>query len=290
MLWCASTVLFGLRGHLPDLFSVVLANEVLMGGVLAYHVGNQYFFTGQARWKGWTLVVLGCLPVMAWFTWVSPSYDVRLILFTSLMGALFLTQMRFMMRQPTSFSQTVVVLVLGLQSTILGARLISVLLGHAGEGLMEPGLMQLAYLSGNAVAILMLTVGSVLCATERLRIEFEHLASHDTLTQTLVGAVLQAAAERRVVVVDGFITTAAVLLACELAPAVRQRCVFAHQSGERGHALMLQQLQAEPLLSLGLRLGEGSGAALAWPLLDSACRVLAEMASFESAGVSQQQA
>lgn len=107
---------------------------------------------------------------------------------------------------------------------------------------------------------------------------------------TLVGAVLQAAAERRVVVVDGFITTAAVLLACELAPAVRQRCVFAHQSGERGHALMLQQLQAEPLLSLGLRLGEGSGAALAWPLLDSACRVLAEMASFESAGVSQQSA
>ncbi len=196
LLWCASTVLFGLRGHLPDLFSVVLANEVLMGGVLAYHVGNQYFFTGQARWKGWTLVVLGCLPVMAWFTWVSPSYDVRLILFTSLMGALFLTQMRFMMRQPTSFSQTVVVLVLGLQSAILGARLISVLLGHAGEGLMEPGLMQLAYLSGNAVTILMLTVGSVLCATERLRIEFEHLASHDTLTQALTRrAVLQRAEE-----------------------------------------------------------------------------------------------
>ena len=51
---------------------------------------------------------------------------------------------------------------------------------------------------------------------------------------------------------------------------------------------MQQQLKAEPLLSLGLRLGEGSGAALAWPLLDSACRVMAEMASFESAGVSQQ--
>ncbi|XAH25936.1 nicotinate-nucleotide--dimethylbenzimidazole phosphoribosyltransferase [Xylophilus sp. GW821-FHT01B05] len=104
---------------------------------------------------------------------------------------------------------------------------------------------------------------------------------------TLVGAVLQAAEERRVIVVDGFITSAAVLVAARLQPLVLQRCVFAHRSGERGHAAMLAQLGAEPLLDLGLRLGEGSGAALAWPLLVSACAVLAEMASFESAGVSE---
>ncbi|RYF21324.1 MAG: nicotinate-nucleotide--dimethylbenzimidazole phosphoribosyltransferase, partial [Comamonadaceae bacterium] len=91
--------------------------------------------------------------------------------------------------------------------------------------------------------------------------------------------------QRRVIVVDGFITSAAVLVASRLQPAVLERCVFAHRSGERGHALMLAQMQAEPLLDLGLRLGEGSGAALAWPLLQSACLVLAEMASFESAGV-----
>ena len=102
---------------------------------------------------------------------------------------------------------------------------------------------------------------------------------------TMVGAVLQAAAERRVILVDGFITSAAVLVASRLQPHVLQRCVFAHRSGERGHQLMLAQMQAEPLLDLGLRLGEGSGAALAWPLLQSACAVLAEMASFESAGV-----
>jgi nicotinate-nucleotide--dimethylbenzimidazole phosphoribosyltransferase len=102
----------------------------------------------------------------------------------------------------------------------------------------------------------------------------------------LVGAVLQAARERRVIVVDGFIVTSAVLVAARLAPAVLQRCVFAHQSDESGHRLMLARLEAAPLLSLGLRLGEGSGAALAWPLLTSACAVLAEMASFESAGVS----
>ena len=80
----------------------------------------------------------------------------------------------------------------------------------------------------------------------------------------------------------------AVLVASHLQPAVLQRCVFAHRSGERGHALMLAHLKAEPLLDLGLRLGEGSGAALAWPLLTSACAILREMASFESAGVSRQ--
>ncbi|MDH6594616.1 nicotinate-nucleotide--dimethylbenzimidazole phosphoribosyltransferase [Variovorax sp. TBS-050B] len=104
---------------------------------------------------------------------------------------------------------------------------------------------------------------------------------------TLAGAVLQAAHERRVIVVDGFIASAAVLVANALAPHVAQRCVAAHCSAEPGHTALLRCLGLEPLLDLGLRLGEGSGAALAWPLLESACRILREMASFESAGVSR---
>lgn len=107
---------------------------------------------------------------------------------------------------------------------------------------------------------------------------------------TLVGAVLQAAQERRVVVVDGFIASAAVLVASRLHPSVLERCVFAHRSNERGHRLMLEALKADALLDLGLRLGEGSGAVLAWPLLVSACAILNEMASFDSAGVSQKSA
>ena len=102
---------------------------------------------------------------------------------------------------------------------------------------------------------------------------------------TMVGAVLQAAHERRVVVVDGFITTAAVAVAAALQPAVLQRCVFAHGSAEAGHGRWLQALGVVPLLNLGLRLGEGSGAALAWPLLVSALQLLDQMASFASAGV-----
>ena len=106
----------------------------------------------------------------------------------------------------------------------------------------------------------------------------------------MVGAALQAAAERRVVVVDGFICSAALLVASRLAPAVLDHCVFAHRSDESGHALMLQHLGAQPLLDLGLRLGEGSGAALAWPLIASAALLLREMASFDSAGVSTRDA
>lgn len=112
---------------------------------------------------------------------------------------------------------------------------------------------------------------------------------------TLVGVVLQAAHERRVILVDGFITSAAVLVAASLAPHVTQRCVFSHRSGECGHGLMLRHLgpdaatPARALLDLGLRLGEGSGAALAWPLLQSACAILGEMASFESAGVADRE-
>ena len=106
---------------------------------------------------------------------------------------------------------------------------------------------------------------------------------------TLAGAVLQAASERRLVLVDGFISTAAVAVAAALQPAVLERCVAAHASAESGHARWLARLGLRPLLQLDLRLGEGSGAALAWPLLESACRLLNEMASFASAGVSNRE-
>lgn len=102
----------------------------------------------------------------------------------------------------------------------------------------------------------------------------------------MAGAVLQAAHERRVIVVDGFITGAAVLAAHALAPAVLERCVFAHRSGEQGHRLLLDHLGVEPLMDLQMRLGEGSGAAAAWPLVVSSVLLLAQMASFESACVS----
>jgi nicotinate-nucleotide--dimethylbenzimidazole phosphoribosyltransferase len=101
----------------------------------------------------------------------------------------------------------------------------------------------------------------------------------------LAGAALQAASERRVVVVDGFIAGSALLWAAQLCPAVLDYCVWSHTSAETGHLHLLKILQVQGLLDLGLRLGEASGAALAWPLIESAALLLTEMASFGSAGV-----
>jgi len=101
----------------------------------------------------------------------------------------------------------------------------------------------------------------------------------------LVGLVLGAAMRCIPIVVDGFIATAAALIAVELCPAARNYLVAAHRSVEVGHQAALQRLELEPLFALDLRLGEGTGAALALPLLDAALALLADMATFDEAGV-----
>ncbi|BDT57488.1 nicotinate-nucleotide--dimethylbenzimidazole phosphoribosyltransferase [Massilia varians] len=102
----------------------------------------------------------------------------------------------------------------------------------------------------------------------------------------MTGAMLKAAELRKVLLIDGFIVTSALLVASRLQPAILDYCVFAHASSENGHRLMLDALGAEPLLELGLRLGEGTGSALALPLLHAATNFLNEMATFASAQVS----
>ena len=102
----------------------------------------------------------------------------------------------------------------------------------------------------------------------------------------MCGGMLEAARLGMVVLVDGFIATAAALTACQFEPEVRDNLFFCHTSDEKGHRLMLSYMKAEPVLNLGLRLGEGTGAALAYPLLVSATKFINEMASFDEAGVS----
>lgn len=106
----------------------------------------------------------------------------------------------------------------------------------------------------------------------------------------MAGAYLGAAARRLPVIVDGFIATVAALLACRLCPQTRDYLIFGHRSQEPGHALALAALDVRPLLDLELRLGEGSGAALAYPLLVSATRMLADMATFSSTGIADREA
>ena len=101
----------------------------------------------------------------------------------------------------------------------------------------------------------------------------------------LAGVCLGAAAEGCVVLLDGFVTGAAALVAARLAPAAAGFMVASHRSPEPGHALVLADLGLRPLLDLGLRLGEGSGALLALPLVDASLALLADMATFDDAGV-----
>jgi nicotinate-nucleotide--dimethylbenzimidazole phosphoribosyltransferase len=101
----------------------------------------------------------------------------------------------------------------------------------------------------------------------------------------LTGAILGGASERLAVVLDGFIVGAAALAATRLAPAARDYLLAGHLSPEPGHRLALEELGLDPLLELELRLGEGTGAALALPLLHAAVAILSEMATFDAAGV-----
>jgi nicotinate-nucleotide--dimethylbenzimidazole phosphoribosyltransferase len=128
-------------------------------------------------------------------------------------------------------------------------------------------------------------------------IAYHHLSSSDAMQvlvtfggfeiAMMVGAMLQAASKQCTLLIDGFITTAALLVAAKLQPEILHYCVYTHCSDESGHKKMLDFLQVKPLLNIDLRLGEGTGAALAYPLVEASVNFLNQMESFESASVSQ---
>lgn len=103
---------------------------------------------------------------------------------------------------------------------------------------------------------------------------------------TMTGAMLQAAENHMIVLLDGFIASSAYLAAVKLYPEIKNYTIACHQSDEKGHQLLLKYLQLKPLLQLGMHLGEGSGAAVAFPIVKAAIAFLNEMASFETAGIS----
>ena len=104
----------------------------------------------------------------------------------------------------------------------------------------------------------------------------------------MAGVMLAAASHRIPIVIDGFISGAAALIAYELAPTAKVYMIAAHRSVERGHAVILESLGLKPLLDLNMRLGEGTGAALGISIVEAACKILTEMATFEEAGVAEQ--
>ena len=102
---------------------------------------------------------------------------------------------------------------------------------------------------------------------------------------TAIGAILRAAETRTIIIIDGFIMSACMLAASLLYPEVREYAIFGHCGNEEGHQKLLQQMNAQPLLRLNLRLGEGTGALCAYPIIESAVRMVNEMNNFQDANI-----
>ena len=174
---------------------------------------------------------------------------------------------------------------MGIANTTAAAALACALLQKSpqqltgpGTGLDQAGVQRKAEVVARALALHAAHLGEPLEVLRRLG-GFEIAA--------LTGAFISCAQRGIAVLADGYITTAAALLAVRIQPSVADWLLFAHRSAEPGHILMLEALQAEPLLNLGMRLGEGSGAATAVPIIRLACALHNDMATFAEAGVSE---
>ncbi|WP_325346042.1 GGDEF domain-containing protein [Xylophilus sp.] len=196
-----ATLLVGARGLLPDLLSIVAGNMVVFQGALLFYAASQCFLDGRRDTRGWTAVTLALGPVMAWYTYVQPSYGARLVVATSVTSLLFTAHLRLYLRHGMQgFGRRFMVGVLCMEIVVLLGRLAAVFTGSAGSTLMDPTWIQALYIGMNALTVLLLSVGGIVLATDRVRAEFQYLARHDTLTGVLNrGAlmdVFEAAVER----------------------------------------------------------------------------------------------
>lgn len=193
----ASTMLFAARGFVPDFISIVLANMLLFQGCIYYYLGSQRFLgdhRGVRRWTGLNLL-LG--TALFWYMAVQPSYAARLVILTAAITLLFVAHARLYLRRPlTDFGMRLMTGVLLAQATVAGVRGVSALAGLAGVSLMDTMWLQSAYLVIYSLTALFLTVAAVVLATDRMRAEFEFVATHDTLTGALTRKAILDLCER----------------------------------------------------------------------------------------------
>lgn len=186
LMWLVATVMFSGRGLFPDLFSMVVANTLLLLGTTAFYVGCRRFLGHGGGWRLWGTVAALSALVFAWLTYGHPSYPLRLGSFTALMICIYAANLRFLLcHGGKRFPVRLVEVVLALHIAVLAVRLSSTLVGRAGSDLMEPSLYQTLYIGAYVLTVLMLSIGAVLMATDRLTTELNHLATHDALTHTL---------------------------------------------------------------------------------------------------------
>ena len=254
---CASTVLFALRGVLPDLLTIVVANMVLFQGCVFYYAGSQLFLGERRDTRWWSVLNVAIGAVMFWFSAIQPDYGVRLAVFTLAIAALFTAHARLYLRHPLlHFGMRLMTILLVIQSVVAALRFLSVVLGAAGIGLLEASLLQGLYIVMYSVTALLLSIAGVLMATDRVRVEFEFLATHDPLTGVLNRRALFALCEKEFARSQrGDAPLALLMLDADHFKHIND--AFGHQTGDEALRALAQRLQA-PLPSAA-RLGRYGG-------------------------------
>lgn len=252
-----STVLFALRGVVPDLFSIVLANMVLFQGCILYYAGSQLFLGHERDTRAWSVVTVVMGVVLFWFSDVQPSYSIRLAVFTLGISGLFFAHARLYLRHRTKrVGMRLMTGLLLLQSLVAGLRCVSAVLGEAGIGMLDATWLQSLYIVMYSVTALMLSITAVLMATDRLRLEFEFMATHDPLTGMLNRRALIERCEHEVTRARRG-TGALSLLMLDADHFKRINDAFGHQTGDEVLRELALRLQA-PLPS-SARLGRYGG-------------------------------
>lgn len=196
LLVSVSTFLFGMRGQIPDLVSIVGANMMLVEGILLIHFGSQLFFGLRPGYRFWYPLLGAMLPVLVWFTLYEPSFNVRVQLVCLVWISILLANARVVWRNGAeNFATRFTVVAMITHAMVISLRLLATLLPLPDEGLLTPTRVQTLYIGANALMIIAITVGLVMLAAERLRSEFEHLATRDSLTGALTRRVLIEACE-----------------------------------------------------------------------------------------------
>ncbi len=185
-----STLLFAGRGFWPDFVTIVLANLILLAGIVSYHAGIARFFGRRVVWWRWVALLLVLAPVLYWYGLVDPNYNARLIVVCLVWSGIFLSMAWLIWRHaPRTFPTHFTVTTLLLHVAVLMLRFFSAWMPMAEEGLLTPTRVQSLYVGSNALMLLALGMGMILLAGDRLRAEFEHIASHDPLTNVLTRRV-----------------------------------------------------------------------------------------------------
>lgn len=195
--WVTAATLLGLRGLIGEFASIVLGNVLTILGSVLFYLGCRRFYGHASGYWLWGAALLVDGLLLAWMTHVQPWPTGRMVVFTVMMLLVFGSNLHFMLhRGGPRFPARMVITVLALQIAVLLLRLQAAISGQVSNQLLDPSLIQIVYLGSYALFVLLLSIGAVLLATDRLTRELEHLATHDALTKALNRrAILQYCAE-----------------------------------------------------------------------------------------------